>query len=103
MNEVLVAKTVHNYTYTQPVLKNAKYNLYHCTLEVVPVTAKTSRLVYSFFYDNSMLADDAARDKDIDNRRTRFTGMLENMKILSEGGTLPPGALGARAARPADR
>jgi hypothetical protein len=45
-------------------------------------------------FDNSNLADDAARSKDMDNRRTRFTKMLENMKILSEGGTLPPGALG---------
>jgi hypothetical protein len=48
-------------------------------------------------YDNSNLTDDSARDKDLDNRRVRFTKMLENMKTLSEGGTLPPGALGGGA------
>ena len=62
VNEVLVGKTDHSYTYTQPVRNDAKYNLYHGTLEAVPVTAKTSRLIYTFFYDNSLLADDAARD-----------------------------------------
>jgi hypothetical protein len=56
----LVGKTGHSYTYTQPVREDAKYNLYHGTLEAVPVTARTSRLIYSFFYDNSLLADDAA-------------------------------------------
>lgn len=101
-HEVLVGKTRYSYTYTQPVREGVTYNLYHGTLEAVPLTDKTTRLNYTLVFDNSMLADDAARDKDIDNRRTRFTGMLENMKILSEGGTLPPGALGG-GARPAGR
>ena len=39
-----------------------------------------------------MLADDAARERDIQQRRTNFTRALENMKILAEGGTLPPAA-----------
>src|SRR6185437_16554402 len=86
VDEVLVGKTGHSYTYTQPVRKDAKYNLYHGTLEVVPVTARTSRLIYSFFYDNSMLADDAARDAEIATRRTRFTAFLRNMKTMGEGG-----------------
>src|SRR5271154_1769022 len=55
VNEVLVGKTGHSYTYTQPVRKEGKYNLYHGTMQVEPVTASTSRLVYSFLYDNSML------------------------------------------------
>ena len=70
VNELLVGKTDHSYTYTQPVRKDAKYNLYHGTLEAVPVTAKTSRLIYSFFYDNSLLADDAARDAEIATRKS---------------------------------
>jgi hypothetical protein len=41
-------------------------------------------------YDNSMLADDAAREKEKAQRTTRFTQALQNMKILAEGGTLPP-------------
>jgi len=92
VNEVLVGKTDHSYTYTQPVRKDTKYNLYHGTLEAVPVTAKTSRLIYSFFYDNSMLADDAARDAEIDTRKKRFTVFLRNMKTLGEGGKVPPSA-----------
>lgn len=101
-HEVLVGKTRYSYTYTQPVREGVVYNLYHGTIEAVPLTNKTTRLDYTLVYDNSNLADDAARDKDLENRRTRFTKMLENMKTLSEGGTLPAGALGgAGAPRPA--
>ncbi len=106
-NEVLVGKTELSYTYTQPVAPNRPYNLYHGTLEARPVTATTSKLVYTLMYDNSMLADDAAREQDKERRRTQFTGALENMKILAEGGTLPPAAPrgggrgGARGGAPA--
>jgi Polyketide cyclase / dehydrase and lipid transport len=98
-NEILVGKTKYSYTYTQPVRVGAIYNMYHGTLAAEPLTAKTTRLNYTLFFDNSMLASDAARDTDLATRRTRFTKMLENMKVLAEGGTLPPGALGG--ARPA--
>ena len=66
------------------------YNLYHGTLEARPVTATTSKLVYTLIFDNSMLADDAAREKDRAQKTAQFTRALENMKILAEGGTLPP-------------
>jgi hypothetical protein len=99
-HEVLVGKTRYSYTYTQPVREGTAYNMYHGSLEAVPLTDKTTRLNYTLVFDNSSLADDAARNKDIDNRRTRFTKMLENMKTLSEGGTLPPGALGGGASAP---
>jgi Polyketide cyclase / dehydrase and lipid transport len=89
-NEVMVGKTELSYTYTQPVREGQPYNLYHGTLEARPVTATTSKLVYTLVFDNSMLADDAARDADIANRKTRFMNALKNMKILAEGGTLPP-------------
>ncbi len=101
-NEVMVAKTKYSYIYTQPVREGVPYIMYNGTLEAVPLTDKTTRLNYTLVYDNSNLADDAARQKDLDNRRTRFTKMLENMKVLSEGGTLPAGALGGGGAtRPA--
>jgi hypothetical protein len=61
-NEVLVGKTEMSYTYTQPVREGRAYDLYHGTLEARPVTATTSKLVYTIFYDNSMMADDAARE-----------------------------------------
>jgi len=89
-NEVLVGKTELSYTYTQPVREGRPYNLYHGTLEARPLTATTSKLIYTLVFDNSMLADDAARDKDKAQRTVRFTQLLENMKILAEGGTLPP-------------
>jgi hypothetical protein len=104
-NEVLVGKTELSYTYTQPVRDGRPYNLYHGTLEARPVTASTSKLVYTLFFDNSMLADDAAREADRARRVAAFTTALENMKILAEGGTLPPApARGtAPAAPPAGR
>jgi hypothetical protein len=89
-NEVLVGKTELSYTYTQPVREGRPYNLYHGTLEARPVTATTSKLIYTLVFDNSMLADDAARQADMERRRTQFTQALQNMKILAEGGTLPP-------------
>jgi Polyketide cyclase / dehydrase and lipid transport len=89
-NEVLVGKTELSYTYTQPVRNDRPYNLYHGTLEARPVTATTSKLVYTIFFDNSMLPDDAARAADKERRTTTFTRALQNMKTLAEGGTLPP-------------
>ena len=91
-NEVLVGKTELSYIYTQPVRENRPYNLYHGTLEARPVTATTSKLVYTLFFDNSMLPDDAARENDIAQRKERFMQALQNMKTLAEGGTLPPPA-----------
>jgi hypothetical protein len=89
-SEILVGKTELSYTYTQPVREGRPYNLYHGTLEARPVTATTSKLVYTLIFDNSMMPDDAAREKDRAQRATRFMQALENMKILAEGGSLPP-------------
>ena len=103
-NEILVGKTELSYTYTQPVRNERLYNLYHGTLEARPVTATTSKLVYTLVFDNSMLADDAARERDRAQKTATFTRALGNMKILAEGGTLPPapprGAPPAGAAPP---
>lgn len=89
-NEVLVGKTELSYTYTQTPREGRPYNLYHGTLEARPVTATMSKIVYTLFFDNSMLADDAAREADRTRRTAQFTAALQNMKILAEGGTLPP-------------
>jgi hypothetical protein len=97
--EILVGKTELSYTYTQPVRAGRPYNLYHGTLEARPVTATTSKLVYTLVFDNSILADDAARERDLAQRKAQFTQALENMKILAEGGTLPPAP--PRGAQPA--
>ena len=89
-NEILVGKTELSYVYTQPVREGRIYNMYHGTLEARPVTATTSKIVYTLFFDNSNLPDQAAKDADTARRRTQFMRGLENMKILAEGGTLPP-------------
>jgi hypothetical protein len=103
--EILVGKTEMSYTYTQPVRAGRPYNLYHGTLEVRPLTPTTSKILYTLVYDNSMLADDDAREKDKAQKTTQFTRAIENMKTLSEGGTLPPppargGGRGAGAGGP---
>ena len=87
---MLVGRTDLSYTYTQPVRAGRPYNLYHGTLEAKPVTATTSKIVYTLFFDNSMLADDEARARDKAQRTAQFTTAIQNMKILAEGGTLPP-------------
>jgi hypothetical protein len=99
-NEVLVGKTELSYTYTQPVRNDRPYNLYHGTLEARPVTATTCKIVYTLFFDNSMLADDAAREADKTRRRETFMRAMQNMKTLAEGGTLPPAPTRGRGAQP---
>jgi hypothetical protein len=89
-NEVLVGKTQYSYTYTQTVRAGRPYNLYHGTLEVRPVTDKTSKIVYTLMYDNSMLPDDAAREKDKASRTAVFQRAMANMKTIAEGGKLAP-------------
>jgi hypothetical protein len=98
--EVLVGKTELSYTYTQTVRNDRPYNLYHGTLEARPVTPTTSKIVYTIFFDNSMLPDDAARATDKERRTATFTRALQNMKTLAEGGTLPPPPARGRGAQP---
>ena len=101
--EILVGRTELSYTYTQPVVEGRPYNLYHGTLEARPVTARTSKIVYTLMYDNSLVpGDEAAKQADIQRRRTAFERALVNMKTLAEGGTLPPRPAPA-AAPPAPR
>jgi hypothetical protein len=86
--EVLVGRTELSYTYAQTPKEGTPYNLYHGTLEARPLTPTTSKIVYTLFFDNSMLTDDAARAADKERRRTRFMQALQNMKTLVEGGNL---------------
>lgn len=88
--ELLVARTDLSYTYTQAARAGVPFNAFHGTLEARPVTATTCRLIYSYVYDTSTMPDDAARAAEAAARQARATGMLQNMKILAEGGKLPP-------------
>jgi hypothetical protein len=88
--EILVAKTQYSYTYSQPARVGVPYNEYHGTMEARPVTAATSKLVYSLIYDNSTMADDAARAADLKTRTARFVQALKDIKVLAETGAMPP-------------
>src|SRR5947207_4712062 len=84
VTEILVARTDLSYGYTQPVREGQFYNLYHGFVEAKPVTAQTSKLLYTLMYDISDKADAAARQADVAQRRARFEGALKNMKTLAE-------------------
>ena len=103
VTEILVGKTPMSYTYTQPAVAGRPYNLYHGTLEARPVNATSSKLVYTLVFDNSMLADDAARTRDLAAKRTQFEGALANMKALAETGSVPPAPARPAAAAPAPK
>jgi len=100
--EILVAKTDLSYSYTQPNRVGQFYDLYHGNVEAKPVTATTSKIIYSLVWDASNLADDAAREANKTQRTTTFQRAINNMKILAEGGTLPArGGGGGRGGAPA--
>jgi len=80
IDEVMVAKTAHSYTYTQPT----STILYHGTLEVVADGKKKSKINYSLFWDQSPLANDEAKAKDREQRTRLFAAALESMKKLAE-------------------
>jgi hypothetical protein len=64
--------------------------MYHGTVEAQAITPTTTKLIYTVFIDEGVQADDAAREADKARRATQFKAALDNMKILAEGGTLPP-------------
>jgi Polyketide cyclase / dehydrase and lipid transport len=82
--EILVAQTNLSYGYTQPAKAGTFYNLYHGFLEAKPVTRSTSKLIYTLFYDVSDKPDEAAKQADIKQRRTRFEAALQKMKQIAE-------------------
>jgi hypothetical protein len=84
ITEIMIAKTDLSYGYTQPVTEGQFYNLYHGFMEAKPVTATTSKLLYTLVLDESDKADQAAKDADIARRRTSFETALKNMKDIAE-------------------
>jgi hypothetical protein len=82
IDEVMVAQTSHSYTYTQPDTKN----LYHGTVAVESTGPNSSKIFYSVFYDQSALKTDEDRAKSRDRYTKAFTGALNTMKQMAEGG-----------------
>ena len=81
IHELLVAKTSRSYTYAQPTSPI----FYHGTMAVEPVTATTSRIVYTLIYDQAPLATPEAKAANSDRRRATFTAAIERMKAAAEG------------------
>lgn len=84
IKEILIAKTDLSYGYTQPAVAGQFYNLYHGFMEAKPVTATTSKMLYTLVLDVSDKPDQAAKDADIARRRTSFENALKNMKAIAE-------------------
>ena len=79
VEEVLVAKTPLSYTYADIDPKI----LYHGTVEVRPVDKKTSKIVYTLFFDQSSVpADQQAANRD--RRKAMFGNVLNVMKAQAE-------------------
>jgi hypothetical protein len=84
--EIMTAKTEFGYGYTQPAVEGKWYNTYHGFVEVRPVSATTSKIVYTLMLDVADKADQAAKDADVAGRKKQFEGALANMKKLAEAG-----------------
>lgn len=82
IDEVMVAQTLHSYTYTQPDSKI----LYHGTVNVQAEGPKRSKIIYSLFYDQANLKTAAARAKAREQRTKVFTRVLDTMKRIADGG-----------------
>ena len=79
VEEVIVAVTPMSYTYADinPAI------LYHGTVEIQPVDKKTSKLIYSLFFDQtSITAEQRAANKD--RRQKMFAGAMAVMKTIAE-------------------
>jgi hypothetical protein len=79
IEEVIVARTPMSYTYADP----NQPILYHGTVEIRPVDKKTSKLVYSLFYDQTTVAADQ-RAAGKDRRQQMFAGVMATMKGIAE-------------------
>jgi hypothetical protein len=95
LNEVVVGQTQYSYTYTQPPRKDTPYNLSHGTLAAEALTPTSTQLTYTIVRDDSMFPDDATRSQDMEARRARLSQWMKNMKVLAEGGKLPPKPAGS--------
>lgn len=79
VTEVIVAVTPMSYTYADVDPKI----LYHGTVEIRPVDAETSKLVYSLFYDQASIPEDQ-READRARRAAMFKGVMAKMKAQAE-------------------
>ncbi len=87
--EPIVAVTPMSYTYAFPVRVGQPYIMQHNTLEARVVDARTSKIVYSFMWDNSAVPP-AQREAQYANRRALLMPAMERMKAIVESGKPRP-------------
>lgn len=79
VEEVIVARTPLSYTYADVDPKI----LYHGTVEVRPVDARTSKIVYTLFFDQASIPADQ-REANKTRRAQMFAGVLKTMVATAE-------------------
>lgn len=78
--EVMIAQTARSYTYA---MRNSPL-FYHGTMAVEPTGARTSKLIYTFVWDQETLSpQDRAKDKAF--REKIFVPAMDKIKALAEG------------------
>ena len=82
--ETIVGRTDLSYTYAMPDGMVEGQAFYHGNLAVVPVSATTSRIVYSILYEDRGAKDEAEMKEKREKKIKRFTEALQTMKTLSE-------------------
>ena len=73
--ENIVARSKYSYTYAQPFTPI----FYHGTMSVEPLTANSSRLVYTLIWNQAAVGDAAAQTAAREGRRTRFQAAVDKM------------------------
>jgi hypothetical protein len=79
VEEVIVARTPLSYTYADVDPKI----LYHGTVEIRPVDKKSSKLVYSLFYDQTTIPE-TNRAANREGRAKMFANVMQTMKGIAE-------------------
>ncbi len=73
--ENIVSRSKYSYTYAQPFTPT----FYHGTMSVEPLTANSSRLVYTLIWNQAAVGDAAAQTASREGRRTRFQAAVDKM------------------------
>jgi hypothetical protein len=81
--EPMVAKTATSYAYWQSAGTMTAFQ-YHGSLTAEPAGKTRTKLIYTLFYDQALMASDAVRDSEHKRLEVRFGGALTEMKRLAE-------------------
>lgn len=73
--ENIVSRSRYSYTYAQPFTPI----FYHGTMSVEPLTAGSSRLVYTLIWNQTAVGDAAAQAAARESRRSRFQEAVDKM------------------------